>query len=174
MVVEPPFGSAAHHWAGWMRIADGTPATAYTVFSKWRFDNNTREYALIHNTDGTLDFYVSGDGSASVLVESVGTVADDAWTFFACGYNPSTAISITVNDTTWTNTTSIPASLYGSGPTFRLPSQSNSGSGTSFPAVDVRFDGLALFTDYLTVDELAWLYNGGAGRTHQNLVDGDA
>lgn len=171
---DAAFGSTAHTFCGWFRTTDATPSGDWTMFSKWNFGDSDREYALILRSTGVLQWLVSGNGVSSSVIESTGTLSDNTWHFFSCGWDPSNEIQVTLDETQYTNSTSIPATL-NQGPNFRLPSLlSNASTSVSYPPNNVYYDGLCLFNEYLSTANIAWVRNGGDGRTYQNLVDGDA
>jgi hypothetical protein len=72
-------------------------------------------YALRRTDTGYGLFEISNTGTAAVTVDSSSdTIADSVWTFLAGRYTPSTELKLWVNDTIYTNTTSIPASIFSS------------------------------------------------------------
>ncbi len=97
----------------WVNI-DNTSANAY-VLSKYLSTGNQRSWLLMVDTTPQWQFQVSGDGLAGQYVLSLAAdVKLSTWTFLVGRYNPSTEIKLWVNDTVYTNTTSIPAAIYAS------------------------------------------------------------
>lgn len=91
---------------GWFYVADATPATSEYLIGK-----GINTYVIQHITSAnTLRFRVY-DGATAYAVGSVVPAASN-W-YFVCGrYDPSTAVSIKVNNADFEDfTTSIPAAL---------------------------------------------------------------
>lgn len=84
-------------------------------------------HQLIVQADNTFRALVSGDGTATVTVASTVTHTIDQWYFVIQRFDPSTSLEVIVNGVAAINTTSIPASIFGSTAPFNIAGQ-NSGS----------------------------------------------
>lgn len=87
---------------------------------------NQRSYAL-QFVSGGFSFHVSGNGSALINIASSGiTINTGQWYFIVGRYTPSTEVVLFVNNQKFTNTTSIPASIFDSTADFRIGSRGDS------------------------------------------------
>lgn len=91
---------------GWFQMTDGD-----ALMGVWQTAANQVWRLFVNGSAPT--FYISSTGANSFTVAAANIVAG-AWNFIAARYIPSTSISIWLNATKTTNTTSIPASLYDS------------------------------------------------------------
>jgi type II secretory pathway pseudopilin PulG len=81
---------------------------------------------LRRNAAGTLSFAVSVDGTAETTVTSTGTtIPATTWTWVAGRFDPSTELKCWINWESWTNTSSIPASIFDSTSNFVVGSADN-------------------------------------------------
>lgn len=71
-------------------------------------------YYLYRNTSGLVTAEISTNGTATTQVVSTASISTLTWYFVAMVYNPSTELSVWVNTTETTNTTSIPATVHNS------------------------------------------------------------
>jgi len=98
----------------WVRF-DATASASEYVLSKRQEANTEISYALQRNSSGYANFLVSSDGAGTGSV-SIGSspdaIAATTWTFVCGRFEPSTEMKLWVNDTTYSTTTSIPASIY--------------------------------------------------------------
>lgn len=80
----------------WIRYAAGSWGSVNNVIGKWTYTGNQRSYNLRLGGSGKPNFYVSGDGTASINKAS-GVAADlsnGSWSFIAGRYDPSTEIKV--------------------------------------------------------------------------------
>lgn len=97
----------------WINMANNAATDSEGIITKYNASGN-RTFVIQRNTDDTLTFGVTSDGSTIVNVTS-SAVSRNAWHFIACTYQTSTAIKIYIDGVLdSTNTTSIPASLFDS------------------------------------------------------------
>lgn len=95
----------------WIRH-DDAPGSNEFVLSK-RMSTTNMSYWLNRNASGFGSFAISDDGTSSTAVtSSTDTIGADTWTFLVGRFDPSTEMKLWVNDTTYTNVSSIPASIF--------------------------------------------------------------
>jgi hypothetical protein len=107
-------GAAGLTLGGWF-WADTLGVGSAGLIGKYTTTGNQRSYLLfvVSSTVGPA-FIISGDGTATDSATHPSAVATGGW-FFAVGvYIPSTSVSIFVNSTKTTNSTSIPATIFNS------------------------------------------------------------
>lgn len=105
--------TTAMTWGGWYYMTNTSATRAY--MTKYTAAGNQIAYGILYSSvTGNIEARVSGDGAAFTTAASTVTPGDyDAtWIFVVGRYDPSASLSIFVNDTVVTNTTSIPAALY--------------------------------------------------------------
>jgi len=96
------------------------PSAYQTIASKWGAAG-TRSYLLNVNSSNRFEFAVSGNGTAAFYATSTVNAALSTWYFVAGRYQVATPeINLWVNATEYTNTTSIPASLFNGAAAFIL------------------------------------------------------
>ena len=105
---------------GWFRF----PA-AFTAFDgligKYLGTGNQREYALYAQDTAAISCAVSSDGTAAGAAGvTSAAVARNVWAFVWGRFDPSTSLTIAVNNILVTNTTSIPASIFGGTAAFEV------------------------------------------------------
>lgn len=71
-------------------------------------------YELFHQSGNGFGFQASSNGTALASVTVGAPTTAGAWRHVVARYTPSTELALFVDGTKYTNTTSIPASLYGS------------------------------------------------------------
>lgn len=97
----------------WVNIANNAATDGEGIITKYNTVGN-RTFYIQRNTDDTLTFGISSDGTVFVNTTS-SVVSRNAWHFIACTYQTSTAAKIYIDGVLdVTNTTSIPASLFDS------------------------------------------------------------
>ncbi len=158
-------GSTAWSVSLWFNATDATPTGAQGIATKWLTTGNQRTWRISQEVAGTTQFFVSTDGTANVSVATTDTRSDATWYHCVVVYVPSTSIKIYINGSlNNTNTTSIPASLFGGTAAFEIGTYT--GSGNSFRG---QIDECSLYTKELTAANVTWLYNAGSGRTYADL-----
>lgn len=111
---------------------------------------------------------IGATGSGGTYSDTNGTVINEnQWYFAHAYYDPtSTTIGFGLNDET-------PAlKNYSTAATANSPITVGRGSSSAHPGgefVDAVVDNIAIFNGVLSNDERAWLYNGGLGRTYDEL-----
>lgn len=100
---------------GWFWI-DSFGAGDRGLLSKYNATGNQRAYLLYtNNAAPDARAIVSTDGTATTQVNHGTALAIDTWYFIWMRFRPSTSLSISVNNDTVSNTTSIPASIFATG-----------------------------------------------------------
>jgi hypothetical protein len=104
----------------WVYFADAASADE-VIMAKWDGGGNQRSYRLARDAAGTLSFSVSVDGTAVTTVTSTGTtIPATTWTWVVGRFDPSTELKCFINFDEFTNTTSIPASIFDSSADFTI------------------------------------------------------
>lgn len=96
----------------WVHFA--TLGATVGIMGKWAGAGNQRSYSLYKTAANVLQFYVSGNGIASVVVSSAAVIAAGIWYHVVCRYVPSTTIDIYVDGVRTSNAVGTPASLFNS------------------------------------------------------------
>lgn len=138
--------------AGWFYFTGNTMGMA----GKWT-GAPQNEYLIYNQSDGTIRFYVSSDGTNAFNVGSR-TPTLNAWHFVAVRYD-GVNISIRVDALAWENL-AFTADIFNGTGAFEIGRQ----AGVQY--LNGRVDELGLWKVALTDAEVTELYNGGAGRTH--------
>ena len=115
---------------GWFYATDATPAATMALIGKSNTPSNT-SYWIRLNTGGTVTFDVSTDGSTIVSATSA-AISDATWYFVVGRFTPSTSMSIRINGTVVTNSTSIPATLFNSNAPFQIGARQSGGVAANF------------------------------------------
>lgn len=101
----------------WIR-ADSSPVSLGGLLGRWS-GTPQKSFSLLWASADTVSFLVSGDGLVSITV--VGSVQPlVTWLFIVGRFTPSTEVALFVNDVKVTNTTSIPAALFGGTSVFEV------------------------------------------------------
>lgn len=136
-------GTSGMTVGGWFQMTSGD-----TLMGVWAASANQCWRLFVNSSTPT--FYVSSTGANSFSVASVAITAGQ-WYFVVGRYTPSVEISIFLNGVKYTNTTSIPASLFNASANFAIGS--NSG-GTELLTGKASFCFVShepLSDDYLTI-----------------------
>ena len=163
------FADAAFSIGCWYK-PESTGGGQY-IMGKWNQTNNRREYVLVKNASGEIRFIISQNGTDTTTVLSGVTPSAGTWYFIVARHDPaSNTIHIKVSasaDVSAAHSTGCNANTS----PFRIGAE-----GSSTPIAGTYTDGLVdeafLFNDYLTDDEIDWLYNSGNGRTYDDLLAG--
>ena len=105
----------------WVYFTNAISATEY-IMAKYGAAANL-SYRLIRLNTGELRGTVTTDGATAVNVTSVGTLAQATWYFTALQFEPSTQLSVWINDTKATLAVGIPATIFDSTAAFVLGAQ---------------------------------------------------
>jgi hypothetical protein len=101
---------------GWFWLNSGASSSnAYGLITK-NGDSGQRAYGLyfINAAGNPLCMLTSVDGTATVSATHTTSTTQGAWHFCVGRFDPSTEIKLWIDGVTFTNTTSIPASLFNS------------------------------------------------------------
>lgn len=110
----------------WVQF-DNAAAATEMIASKWATSNLS--YNINRQSSGVLRFSITNDGTTTINIDTVATMAADTQ-YFVCGrFIPSTSIEARINGTWVENTTSIPASIFSGTADFELASN---GGGSNF------------------------------------------
>lgn len=86
---------------------------------KWTDSGNQRGYLLL-TTAGSLIFRISDDGTANIQYTHPTTLSTATWYFIVGKFEPSTRMSIFLNDDKQSTTSSIPASCFANTSAFQV------------------------------------------------------
>lgn len=96
------------------------PGADMTIAGKWA-GSGQASYVLFLNASDKFEFSITTDGSTSVTMASTASAVDDTWHFVVGRYTKSTPkLDLFVNTTTYTNSTSVPASIFNSTSAFAI------------------------------------------------------
>jgi hypothetical protein len=111
---------------GWVwRDTDG----AFERFiNKANNTGNQRAYRIFRNAAagvaGAWGFEISSNGTATTFALATSNTPTSAWEFVVARYTVSTEMALFINNTKYTNTTSIPAAIFNSSAEFRIGADS--------------------------------------------------
>lgn len=97
-------------FGGWFRFASFSGSAK--SYSKGSGANRSYEIGSVSAGSAQFECAVSNDGTAVKQAQMTGTLALDQWYFLVGRFTPSTEVAFFVSKTKFTNTTSIPASLF--------------------------------------------------------------
>jgi hypothetical protein len=117
----------------WVRF-DNTASALEMILSKQSAAAGQRSWNINRLSNGISRFQLSTDGTAVVNVDSSSVLLASTWYFIAGRFTPSTEMTLWINDTKTTNTTSIPASIFSSTSNFEIASYSG---GINFATADI-------------------------------------
>lgn len=107
---------------------DALDTTTRGLIGKSNSTGNQRGYTLFKTNSDVLRFQVSSDGTATTLIDSAAPAAG-AWLFAVGRYFASTSLDLFIGQsgvfTQYTNTTSIPASIFNSTAPFEIGAVNN-------------------------------------------------
>lgn len=107
----------------WVRFIDAA-GNAETIISKWNTTGDQRSYRLRRTGAGGIEFRISTNGLASTILASTGITTVAGQWYYICGrFNPSTELTLRVNDETFSNLAAIPASIFDSTADFYISSE---------------------------------------------------
>lgn len=156
--------------AFWVQF-ESLAATADLV-SKFLTTGNQREYIVLYSSGSTqFSFVVSATGSSTtgtVNASTFGTPTTATW-YFVVAWHDSAAntINISVNAGT-ADSTSHSTGVFDGTAAFTLGAR----DGSLGTPLDGLLDEVGFWKRVLTGDEIAELYNGGAGRDYAYIVGG--
>lgn len=120
---EPYIASALNGLTlgGWFYWDAAIAAGDTGLVSKYTAAGNQRSYMLYTNgTDSEARFIISGDGAATVEIDSTVVLAPGTWYFIWGRYIPSISMTVAVNGTLTQRTTSVPATPFNSNSVFNV------------------------------------------------------
>lgn len=100
-------------WGGWFR-AEADITSDKALMTKWNTTGNQRAYRLYLSNGNAINCEVSSNGTLVTTVTSATTLVAGKWYFIVGRYDPSTELSIFVQNTETSNTVAIPASIFNS------------------------------------------------------------
>lgn len=150
----------------WAKINTKPASTKYVVFgNKWLTTGNQRSYQFIlYNNAGTYTIFplLSSNGSAATS-GSYNYTPDTNWHMYSMVFTPSTSIKLYIDGLlVYTDTTSIPASIFDSTAPLQIGSDGNGSS-------DTVLDDTAIFSRDLSAGEISQLYYAGSTKAYYPL-----
>lgn len=140
-------------WAYW-----NTSTDFQTLFFKGDYGGGNEEYFFYRNASNYAEFALYNGGTPQAITSSPDTIPDTTWTFIVIMYDGAGTATISINDGTPRNTTSL--------------SDGDNTGGNFFmgmSAAGTRFNGLIdefqIYNKVLTAPEIATLYAAGAGKS---------
>lgn len=127
--------------ASWVRLDNPGNGLVEVVCGK-KGNATNRAYFIEKAANGSITANISADGSTVKTVTSTVTILEDTWYFVCLSFNPSTSLSITVNGTTTTSATSIPASIFNTAVDFTIGA---SGEVDEYLDGDISFTALSAY-----------------------------
>src|SRR5690606_20574011 len=100
---------------GWFRFDQ--LARVEGLITKYVTTTNNRTFRISKHTSDNIQFAVSSDGTSAtqvVVTSAVGAVTTNQWYFIVGRFDPNTSIDLWINETKYTNTTGVPASVFNS------------------------------------------------------------
>lgn len=105
-------------FGGWVRFTSTSGAQA--LIAKYNPGSNDRSYYIYKNSSQNAVVDISSDGTAVTSVTHTSTMAGSTWYFMVGVFSPSASLSVWLNDTKVTSSTSIPASIFNSAQELRI------------------------------------------------------
>jgi len=102
---------------GWHKFS-AVASAREALISKW-LEVGQECYRLSRDSSGYMNFHVN-DGASTTSVASADTVGADVWVWTAARFTPSNELKVWINEDSWTETSSVPASLNSATPVFQL------------------------------------------------------
>jgi hypothetical protein len=96
---------------GWFKFSD-VPASWFGLISKWWLAGNDAAYALEKSPGNGIVFSVTTDGATIVTIVSTTTVVANTWYHLYGRFDPSTEISVFVDNVKTTNAVGTPATVF--------------------------------------------------------------
>ena len=106
---------------GWFWVDAFTVGQNYGFMGKSNTSGDQRGYLLYIGESGVYAGTVSNSGTVATTVTIAGSaIVTGGWEFLTMRFTPSTELALFVGDLKYTNTTSVPASIYGSSEDFQI------------------------------------------------------
>lgn len=101
---------------GWFRfdVLGSVGVTNRPCITKWQTANQHSYALLLRDTSNLVEFFVTTDGSTTVLVSSAADVVINQWYFLVGRFVPSTSLDLWKNGVKTTNGAGVPATLFDS------------------------------------------------------------
>jgi hypothetical protein len=163
-------GDTTFTFAAWVQL-ESTGADR-VVIGKYQTTSNQREYFLLYNnTSSRFEFRVTSTGASSptgsVLANPLGAPTTGTWYYVVAGHDHvANQLFISVNAGT-EDTTSYSAGVFNGTGAFHIGSLGTAGGAQHW---DGLVDEVGYWAKRLSAAEIAWLYNGGTGRSYTELV----
>ena len=159
------FGNEDLSFGCWVKLESKN--TPMGIMNKWFFSTNEREYSLSYSSaSDRVQFTLSDNGTnvATVSANNFGAISVATWYFIVGVHNSAdNTIKIYVNAGT-PDSTAHSTGCNNNVSDFEIG---------IFQGVTQPFDGLIdeafVYRKALSVEEISWLYNGGAGRAYSEL-----
>lgn len=141
----------------WVRF-DNTASTSEAII--WKGEGGAVGYAYgMHRLSGSG--YIRCEvwnGSNNYYRDSANAVPADTWTFICGRFKPSTSVQVTVNDTTWTNSTGIPSTINNISTPLSVGARAVSGGSYNLYLIG-RLSMVFITASYLPDDMLYMIYS---------------
>jgi hypothetical protein len=157
--------------AGWMYFNSMPSNHGYPV-TRWGNGGPNTDWAFVVPNNGALTFSVGRDPSnQSDAVLSAGTITSGAWYFFVGIFDHTVGthgtVYVSANNGTKGSTALPSAKRVGTVSAVAIGDLSH--TAIAYGNMAGAVDEVCVYQRVLTDDELAWLYNNGAGRAYSEL-----
>ena len=163
-------GAGSFTFAFWAQLRS-TGADRVAI-GKYSTTGNQREFMFLYNnTSNRFELRTTDAGTSSpafsVLANAFGAPSLNTWYYIVGGRDGSTnELFLSVNAGTENTTSSVPAVFNGTGP-FQMGALGVTGGSLYW---DGLLDEIGYWNRRLTAVEIAWLYNGGTGRSYAEIL----
>jgi hypothetical protein len=160
------FGNEAFSLGCWCKFA--TLTEQMVLMGKFNYTNSTSEYVLKYETgsQNKIAFDVSAGGQSFTTHRWIGTIATDTWYFVYAAHDPDNDIEILSVNAGSFQTKAYSAGCNAGTSKFQLGAMDD----TAYPFyLNGYLDEAFLYRRLLTLDEVTWLYNSGAGRAYADV-----
>ena len=146
--------------SGWFKVS--SQSTAQFIICKDDTSNRVFNVAVLESSSGNankLIFNIYNGGSATSVL-TAGTVTDNNWHHFAGVFVPSTSLTLYIDGTASTNTTSIPSSIDMSTDEGNTPIRIGNHEGNAL-YTNGLIDEVAIWDTALSASDVTSIYNNG-------------
>ncbi len=150
-------GAESFTLSAWVYINSASQYVNQNIYGLWKSSGNQRSYKLWYD-GGTqkLRFYYSQNGTSSLYLATTGAISADTWYQSLIRYDGAT-LGFYIDNSSADSIAGV-STLYSSSADFIL-----GGTADASNYLNGRLDNLALWERALTDEEMASLYNSGAG-----------
>jgi hypothetical protein len=166
-------GGISFTWAGWVYIDAIAAGDWMNIIGKEGASASVTDYGLRYTTADSINrftFFIGGSSYSVIQADAFGAASTATWYFIVAWHDTSNnTINIQVNNGTIDSVARSAAPVDGTS-ALHIGSMGSAGPGRYW---DGRIDQFGFWRRTLTSTEKTWLYNGGTGRTYDEVLAED-